>query len=140
MTMPPHRPPIVRVLIVDDSHQYAAALALVLNGNPRFVVVGRALDGDEGVDLAERLRPDVVVLDVNMPRMDGFAAAREIRESLPETRIVIVSGEPRRAHARGARLAGADVYLPKDIDFATLSDVLSGEVETDVARGIAFAM
>jgi two-component system nitrate/nitrite response regulator NarL len=136
---PPHRPPIVRVLLVDDSEAYTTALALVLNGNPRFAVVGRALDGEDGIGLAEELGPDVVVVDVNMPRLDGFATAREIRERLPQTRIVIVTGEPRPEHARAARLAGADVYLPKDVDYRTLSDVLSGEAQGDELQSLAFA-
>ena len=129
----PTRPSPVRVLIVDDDSVFSGSLSAILSGNPRIVVVGCAGDGVEGVTLAFRQRPDVVVIDVNMPVLDGFRAAREIRKRLPDRGIVIVSGAPEDAHLASARLAGADVYLPKDCGFDVLAeailDTAAGQVD-----------
>jgi DNA-binding NarL/FixJ family response regulator len=120
----PDFPTPVRVLIVDDDEIFAGSLSAILSGNPRLVVVDRATDGVEGVTLAFRHRPDVVVMDVNMPLLDGFAATREIRKRLPDARIVIVSAAPEEGHLGDARRAGADVYLRKDCGFDALMDAV----------------
>ena len=127
--------PPFRILIVDDSDEYAECLTLALGRDPRLSVVGRAVDGLDGIAAARRLRPDAVVVDVNMPRLDGFTAARAIRLELPDTRIVIVSGQTRPDHTSRAREAGADVYLPKDVDLATLADVVADERSVVSATG-----
>ncbi len=127
--MPPPLFPVfptpVRVLIVDDDAMFAGSLSAILSGNPRIVVVDRAVDGVEGVTLAFRHRPDVIVMDVNMPLLDGFVATREIRKRLPETGIVIVTAEPEEAHLAAARRAGADVYLRKDCGFEVLAEAVT---------------
>jgi len=127
MPLFPHQPKPIRVLVVDDHDGYAASLTAILSGNPRLVVVGRAVDGLTAIELARLHRPDVVVMDVKMPRLDGFSASRSIRRERDDVRIVIVSGEPRPEHPSRARQAGADVYLPKDVDFETLTNVVAGE-------------
>ena len=131
----PQQPTPIRVLVVDDDFGYAASLSAILSGNPRLAVVGRAADGDEAIDRARELRPDVVVLDVNMPRLDGFAAAAAIRRDLPSARIVIISGARASDHPARAREAGADVFLPKDVDFGTLADVVADTPE-DIAAAV----
>lgn len=141
--MPPPLFPVfptpVRVLIVDDDDVFAGSLSAILSGNPRIVVVGRASDGVEGVTLAFRHRPDVIVLDVNMPLLDGFAATREIRKRLPDAGVVIVSAAPEDAHLAAARRAGADVYLRKDCGFDVLADAVMGATaERLEARSNAF--
>ena len=80
----------VRVLIVDDSPVARELLAHVLGGAPRIEVIGTASDGEEAVREAERLRPDVIVMDIHLPGMDGFAATRMIMETAP-TRIVMAT-------------------------------------------------
>jgi DNA-binding NarL/FixJ family response regulator len=127
----PYQPPPIRVLIVEDHDGYAASLSAILSGNPRLLVVGRAVDGIDGIERARELRPDVVVMDVNMPRLDGFSASRVISRELPQSRIVIITAAPRTDHATRAREAGADVYLPKDVDFRTLADVVEGDWQED---------
>lgn len=126
MTPPlfPDFPTPVRVLIVDDDDVFAGSLSAILSGNPRLVVVDRGTDGVAGVTLAFRHRPDVIVMDVNMPLLDGFAAAREIRKRLADARIVIISAAPEDGHLADARRAGADVYLRKDCGFDALTEAV----------------
>ena len=81
---------MIRVVVVEDSPTARALLVGILAGDPEFVVVGEAQDGIEGVELTQRLRPDVVTMDIHMPRMDGFAATKEIMITAP-TPIVIAT-------------------------------------------------
>ena len=115
---PPPQPPLsprpFRVLVAEDDWRYAELLISILQSHPRIVVVGRAVDGVEAVELAHALRPDVIVFDVNMPRLDGFEAAARIRKVLPHAEFLVISGTPRADHVSRARAAGALVYLPKD--------------------------
>lgn len=82
--------PAVRVLVVDDSSSCRELLVGLLSSDPRLVVVGTAADGEEAVREAERLRPDVITMDIHLPRLDGFGATRRIMETCP-TRIVMVT-------------------------------------------------
>ena len=80
----------VRVLVVDDSPVARELLAYLLNGDPQLQVIGVAPDGEQAVEAAARLRPDVITMDIHLPKMDGFAATRKIMETCP-TRIVMVT-------------------------------------------------
>jgi len=133
--MPPldHAPPRLKVLIVDDDDVFAGSLATILSADPNLEVVDRAANGAQGLILAIDQQPDVVVLDVNMPILDGFAVGRLIRMQLPDVRIVIVSGAPEDEHLAAARRAGADVYLRKDCGFDVLEDALVAETPTVLA-------
>jgi len=133
--MPPldPAPPRLRVLIVDDDDVFAGSLATILSADPNLEVVDRAADGAQGLTLAIDRQPDVVVLDVNMPILDGFAVGRLIRMQLPDVRIVIVSGAPEDEHLAAARRAGADVYLRKDCGFDVLEDALVAGTPTVLA-------
>jgi len=133
--MPPldHAPPRLKVLIVDDDDVFAGSLATILSADPNLEVVDRAANGAHGLILAIDQQPDVVVLDVNMPILDGFAVGRLIRMQLPDVRIVIVSGAPEDEHLAAARRAGADVYLRKDCGFDVLEDALVAETPTILA-------
>ncbi|HVS04640.1 MAG TPA: response regulator transcription factor [Candidatus Dormibacteraeota bacterium] len=105
-----------RVLIVDDQSLVRAGFRLILESQPDFEVVGEAQDGEQAVGLAQRHRPDVVLMDVRMPRMDGLEATRQILENgLSSCRIVILTTFDLDEYVYGALRAGACGFLLKDV-------------------------
>ena len=112
--MPPTQPTPVQVLIADDHRLFAEALQAILAADERVEVVGTASDGGEAVELALRLRPDVVLMDVSMPVLDGFEATREIRAGGDDVRVLMLTGSNSRADVQRSREAGAAGYVTKD--------------------------
>jgi DNA-binding NarL/FixJ family response regulator len=112
--MPPRQPKPVHVLIADDHRLFTEALEAILAADERVEVVGTASDGGEAVELALRLRPDVVLMDVSMPVLDGFEATREIRAGGDDVRILMLTGSNARADVDRSREAGAAGYVTKD--------------------------
>ena len=102
-----------RVLVVDDAANLRELLTLLLEIEDDFEVVGTASDGRQAIEAAESLRPDVVLLDLAMPVMDGLQALPSLRANLPQARIVIFSGFEHQALAEEALSAGADAYIEK---------------------------
>lgn len=105
----------VRVLIADDAPITRSLLRLWLKRHGSLDLVAEATDGVEAVDLARRERPDLVLLDLSMPRMDGLEAAVEIRRSLPAAKIIIFSAFSVERMGAPALLAGADIYVEKEL-------------------------
>ena len=116
--------PKVPVLIADDHGLVRDALAAFLQGVDDVEVVGMARDGEEAVELALKLRPHVIVMDVTMPRMDGVEATRQILHSAPDTRIVILTGLADQELAEAAMRAGAVAYVLKDRDAKEIFDAI----------------
>jgi DNA-binding NarL/FixJ family response regulator len=108
------RPKPLRVVIADDHRLFAQALEAILGADERIEVVGQASDGAEAVELARALVPDVVLMDVSMPVLDGFEATREIRAAPGNVRVLMLTGSNSRADVDRSRKAGASGYVTKD--------------------------
>jgi DNA-binding NarL/FixJ family response regulator len=106
--------PDVQVLLVDDQPLIRLGFRMVLEGEPGIAVVGEADDGVEAVELAATLHPDVVVMDVRMPRLDGIAATRRIAERLPDVRVLILTTFDLDEYAFAGLRAGASGFLLKN--------------------------
>jgi DNA-binding NarL/FixJ family response regulator len=114
----------IRVLIADDHRLFAEALEVILGGDERITVVAQAGDGREAVKLAGTLEPDVVLMDISMPVMDGIEAARAIRAARADACILMLTGSNSRADVDRARRAGASGYVTKDRIAAELIDAI----------------
>ncbi|MGW5373517.1 response regulator [Streptomyces sp. NPDC004009] len=107
--------PRIRVLIVDDQPLVRRGLSLILSPDPAFEVVGEAEDGAQAVVLAQRLSPDVVVMDIRMPVLDGVGATGELARTLPGCRVLALSTFDMDEYVVAALRAGAYGFLPKDV-------------------------
>ena len=104
----------IRVLIADDHRLFAETLEALLTTDERISVVGAARDGKEAVRLWRKLRPDVILMDISMPIMDGFEATRRIRQESEDARVLMLTGSNARTDVDRARKAGAAGYVTKD--------------------------
>jgi DNA-binding NarL/FixJ family response regulator len=118
------RQPPIRVLIADDHRLFAEALEAVLATEERIEVVGRAADGNEAVELARSLQPDVVALDISMPGKDGFEAAAELELLDRPPAVLMLTGSNAPEDVERARRAGARGYVTKDSIAARLVDAI----------------
>jgi DNA-binding NarL/FixJ family response regulator len=107
---------VTSVLLVDDHPLVRAGLAALLVGSEHVQVVGEAGDGREAVELVTRLRPDVVLMDLSMPGLDGIAATRLVVQESPSTRVVVLTSFADRHRMADAVAAGAVGFLLKDCD------------------------
>ena len=114
--------PPVRVLLVDDQELIRTALSMVMADIEDVDVAGEAGTGEEAVRLAAELAPDVVVMDIRMPGMDGIEATRRITEAEPEARVVVLTTFDDDAYVYGALRAGASGFLVKDM---ALDDIIA---------------
>ncbi len=114
----------IRVLIVDDHRLFAEALEAILAAESRIDVVGRARNGAEALEMVLGLDPDVVLMDISMPVMDGVEATRRIREARPETCVLMLTGSNAAADVDRSRDAGAAGYVTKDRIASELVDAI----------------
>src|ERR1700693_1654533 len=121
----------VRILIADEYPAIRECVRFTLEGHSRFEVCGEAEDGAKAIEEAKRLKPDVVVLNLSMPVLNGFEAAREIKTSLPKTAIVILSADADERFVEEARRIGARAYVAK----TELGKALIKAIETAVQGG-----
>lgn len=115
----------IRVLLVDDVPDIRLMLRLTVDRDERFEVVGEAEDGQEAIELAESLKPDVIILDLAMPKMDGLQAIPRIRKKVPGVRILVFSGFEAARIAAKAIASCADAYIEKGTSLRELTSVLS---------------
>jgi DNA-binding NarL/FixJ family response regulator len=117
-------PQKVRVLIADDHRMFAEALEAILTTDGRLDVAGHAGDGAEAVRMALELRPDVTLMDISMPVMDGLQATEQIRDEWPTACVLMLTGSNSRSDVDRAREAGAAGYVTKERIAAELIDAI----------------
>ncbi|MGY1713192.1 response regulator [Geodermatophilus sp. SYSU D01106] len=121
---------MIRVLLADDENLIRSALAALLALEDDLEVVAQAASGDEALAMARRHTPDVAVLDLQMPDLDGISVAAQLQGLVPGCAVVIVTGHGRAGHLKRALTAGVRGFLPKTVPAAVLTDVVR-----TVARG-----
>jgi DNA-binding NarL/FixJ family response regulator len=114
----------IRVLLADDHTLIRAGLRMVVDAHPDLSVVGEAADGRAAVAMAQTLKPDVIVMDIGMPSLNGIEACRKILEVLPETQFVMLSMHSDEGYVLRALKAGAKAYLLKDSAEADLAQAI----------------
>jgi DNA-binding NarL/FixJ family response regulator len=114
----------IRVLIVDDHELFRKGLQMVLEAEPDIEVVGEASDGNEAIAKAEETSPDVVLMDVRMPKRSGIEATTTIKDTLPSTRILMLTISDEEADLYEAIKAGASGYLLKEISIEEVADAV----------------
>lgn len=124
---------LIRVLIVDDHEIVREGLETLLAEEPTLEVVGQAANGLEAVALAETLRPNVILMDLVMPQMDGIEATRRIRQVSPTSQILILTSFADDERVRGAIQAGAIGYLMKDVLKPDLLRAINAAAQGDPA-------
>jgi DNA-binding NarL/FixJ family response regulator len=119
----------LRVLIADDHALFRRGLEMVLDTEPDIEVVGEAHDGDQAVERATELMPDVVLMDVRMPRRSGIEATQKIKEQLPHVKILVLTNSDEEADLYDSIKAGASGYLLKEISSDEVADSIRSVVE-----------
>jgi DNA-binding NarL/FixJ family response regulator len=114
----------IRVLIADDHRLFGQALEAILATDDRLEVIGQAIDGAEAVQLALNVDPDVILMDIAMPIMDGLQATKQIRKQKPQACILMLTGSNSRTDVDQARQAGAAGYVTKDRIAAELIEAI----------------
>ncbi len=121
----------VRVLVADDSALAREAIASILAEDPDFVVVGEAADGYQALELARNLRPDLILMDINMPRCDGLLATRLLRRELPRVPVVVLTVSDDARDLFEAIRSGAQGYLLKNLEPGDWLTYLHGLAQGD---------
>jgi NarL family two-component system response regulator LiaR len=114
----------IRILLADDHDMVRRGLAVFLQAFPDMELVGEAADGVEAIEQCEQVRPDVILMDVMMPRMDGIEATRHIRSRYPDIQILMLSSSEDEDLIKSAIQAGAIGYVLKDISTNEMADAL----------------
>jgi DNA-binding NarL/FixJ family response regulator len=115
---------VIRILIADDQELVRTGFRLILQREPDLDVVGEAADGAEAIRLASALQPDIVLMDIRMPILDGIAATRELLNGHNSTRVVILTTFDLDEYVYAALTAGASGFLLKDVKAAVLADAI----------------
>ena len=125
---PPERSSVTRVLLVDDQPLFRRAIATLIAEQPDFTVVGEAVNGQDALERARALAPDLVVMDIEMPVMNGVEAVRRLRDDLPEIKVVVLTVSEDEDYLFDAVRFGAHGYLLKDLQPEHLYEMLRAVV------------
>ena len=125
-------PDTIRVLIVDDHSMVRTGLATFIQIKPDLELVGEARDGQQALHMCERFQPDVVLMDLIMPNIDGVTATRAIRQRWPQTQVIVLTSFQEKQLVEDAVRAGAISYLLKDVS----SDELAGAIRAAYALAV----
>ena len=127
--------PKITVLLVEDHHVVRKGISYLLSLEEDIDIVGEAEDGNEGIKMAKELCPDVVILDITMPSLNGIDTIKKIRKSIPETKVMIMTMHTREQYIRQALRDGASGYLLKE----TTQDELVDAIRTVHKGGVALS-
>ena len=109
-----------RIVLAEDHTLFRQGLKALLSFEPDFEIVGEAEDGDKAIQCVERLRPDIVLLDLTMPRVNGMEAIREVKKISPKTKVVVLTAHRSQEFVHATLRAGANGYVLKDAEHAEL--------------------
>ncbi len=123
---------MVKVLIIEDQDMARVALSVVLSKNPNIEIADMAVDGQEGVDKALELKPDLVIMDIGLPTIDGIEATRQIKEANPKIKVLMYTSREAEDDIFDAFQAGADGYITKG---ATVEQTLSAVLAVSEGTG-----
>jgi two-component system nitrate/nitrite response regulator NarL len=123
---------VYRILVAEDDDDFLAALETVLEADGRFAVAGRARNGREAIEIAGRLQIDAIVMDIEMPELDGVEATRQLQEQLPEVPVIAISGTDYEERVLEIRDAGAVDYVRKSRVDEDLADALIAAIPARV--------
>jgi two-component system, NarL family, response regulator NreC len=123
---------VYRILVAEDDDDFLAALETVLEADGRFAVAGRARNGREAVEIAGRLQIDAIVMDIEMPELDGVEATRQLQEQQPDVPVIAISGTDYEERVLEIRDAGAVDYVRKSRVDEDLADALIAAIPSRV--------
>ncbi len=121
--------PPLRILIVEDDPMMQLGLEQTLGEHPQLTIVGQAADGYMAVELAQKLKPDVIIMDIGLPRQDGIAATQQIKAAMPEVRIVMLTSHTTDTEVIAALSSGADAYCIKGTNVDRLLSAIAAAQE-----------
>jgi DNA-binding NarL/FixJ family response regulator len=131
----PH-PPLVAIVVVDDEFDFRLIVRALLRGlDDVATIVGEAADGEEGLALVQRTRPDILISDVIMPGLNGVELARRVRAALPQIRTILMSSHVEDAYRLMASDSGADVFINKHVITSTLVPAVRDLISRSVGGG-----
>ena len=128
LNLPTESTPL-RVLIVEDDPMMQLGLEQSLSAHPQIVIVGQAEDGYMGVEAAKELNPDLIVMDIGLPRLDGIAATQQIKAALPQVRIVMLTSHTTEQEIIASLSSGADAYCIKGASVERLIKAIAAAAE-----------